>query len=194
MRRNRLAPMNGHRQDRAMEPPEMVSAGELVLKRWEPTWAEEAARAIQESLPDLQPFMPWAHDDYDVEAARSYVELSTSNWADGTAFNYAIFTAVGELVGSSGLMTRMGPETLEIGYWVHSAHTGRGYATGAVTALTLVALALPGIDRVAIRHDVANVASGAVAAKAGFTEVERVRREPEAPGETGVDVIWERRR
>ncbi|PWU44242.1 N-acetyltransferase [Micromonospora globispora] len=177
-----------------MEPPEVVNAGELVLKRWEPAWAEEAAGAIQESLPELQPFMPWAHDGYDVEAARSYVELSANNWAEGTAFNYALFTAAGELVGSSGLMTRMGPGTLEIGYWIHSGHTGRGYATAAVTALTRVALALPGIDRVAIRHDVANVASGAVAAKAGFTEVERARREPEAPGETGVDVVWERRR
>jgi ribosomal-protein-serine acetyltransferase len=35
---------------------------------------------------------------------------------------------------------------------------------------------------------------GAVAAKAGCTEVERVNREPEAPGGTGVDLVWERRR
>lgn len=61
-----------------------------------------------------------------------------------------------------------------------------------MTALTRVALTLPGIDRVAIRRDVANAASGAVAAKAGFTEVRRVHREPQAPGETGVDVVWER--
>ncbi|HEX2773813.1 MAG TPA: GNAT family N-acetyltransferase [Micromonosporaceae bacterium] len=177
-----------------MEPPEMINAGEVVLKRWEPAWADEAARAVRESLPELQPFMPWAHNEYDVDASRSFIETSVNQWAEGTAFNYAVFTTAGELVGSSGLMTRMGPGTLEIGYWIHSAHTGRGYASGAVAALTRVALTLPGIDRVAIKHDVANPASGAVAAKAGFTEVERVEREPEAPGETGVDVVWERRR
>jgi len=55
------------------------------------------------------------------------------------------------------------------------------------------ALALPGIDRVAIRHDAANAASAAVAARAGFVEVRRVDREPQAPGETGTDVISERR-
>lgn len=172
----------------------MINAGELVLKRWEPVWAEEAARAVRDSLPELKPFMSWAHDGYDVEASRSFIEMSADQWAEGTAFNYAIFTAVGELVGSCGLMTRMGPGTLEIGYWIHTVHTGRGYATGAVAALTRVAMTLPGVDRVAIKHDVANPASGAVAAKAGFAEVERVEREPQAPGEIGVDVVWERRR
>ena len=176
-----------------MELPETISAGELVLKRWEPAYAEQAAKAVRESLPQLKPFMPWAHDGYEVEESRSFIELSARQWAEGTAFNYAVLTAAGTLVGSCGLMTRMGPDTLEIGYWIHSGHTGRGYATAAVTAVTRVALAMPGVDRVAIRHDVANPASGAVAAKAGFTEVERRQRKPEAPGETGVDVIWERR-
>jgi ribosomal-protein-serine acetyltransferase len=55
-----------------------------------------------------------------------------------------------------------------------------------------VALGLPGIDRVAIRHDAANAASAAVATKARFTEVKRTDREPEAPGETGTDIIRER--
>jgi ribosomal-protein-serine acetyltransferase len=175
-----------------MEPPEIIDAGELELKRWEPTYAAAAAKAVRESLPQLQPFMPWAHDAYDVEAAQSFVEMSANEWAEGTAFNYAVFTAAGELVGSCGLMTRMGTGMLEIGYWISSGHTGRGYATAAVTELTRVALALPGVERVVIRHDAANPASGAVAAKAGFKEVERRHRDPEAPGETGVDVVWVR--
>jgi RimJ/RimL family protein N-acetyltransferase len=176
-----------------MEPPEIIDAGELVLKRWRPAYAAAAAKAVRESLPQLQPFMPWAHDAYDVDAAQLFVETSASEWAEGIAFNYAVFTVDGELVGSCGLMTRMGPGTLEIGYWIHSRHSGQGYATAAVTALTRVALALPGVYRVAIRHDVANPASGAVAAKAGFKEIERLHRDPEAPGETGVDVVWELR-
>ena len=53
---------------------------------------------------------------------------------------------------------------------------------------------MPGIERVVIRHDVANPASGAVAAKAGFTEVDRVPHERTAPGESGEYLIWERRR
>jgi RimJ/RimL family protein N-acetyltransferase len=176
-----------------MEPPEMINAGELVLKRWEPAWANEATAAIRESLPELKTFLPWATDAYDVEASRTFIETSVTNWGEGTTFNYAIFTAVGDLAGGIGLMTRMGPGVLEIGYWMRTPYTGRGYMTAAVDALTRVALVLPGVERVAIRHDVANAASAAVAAKAGFVEVSRVDREPEAPGETGTDVVRERR-
>jgi RimJ/RimL family protein N-acetyltransferase len=65
--------------------------------------------------------------------------------------------------------------------------------TAAVLALTRVALALPGITRVAIRHDAANPASAKVAVKAGFAEVSRAAKEAQAPGETGTEVLRERR-
>ena len=171
----------------------MINAGELVLKRWEPEWAEEAERAVRESLAELKPFMPWATDAYTVDDARAFLTDSHDNWDKGEAFNYAIFTADGDLIGSIGLMTRMGPGVLEIGYWLRTAYTGRGFMTAAVRALARVALTLPGVERVAIRHDVANGASGAVAAKAGFAEVERVPSEVTAPGESGVDAIRELR-
>jgi ribosomal-protein-serine acetyltransferase len=177
----------------AMEPPEMINAGELVLKRWEPQWADEAATAVRESLPELKPFLPWAHDDYDAGMSRAFITMSQEKWADGTEFNYAIFTTRGDLVGSIGLMTRMGPGVLEIGYWLRTPYTGRGYMTTAVNALSGVAFTLPGVERATIRHDATNAASAAVAAKAGFTEVERIDREPQAPGETGTDIIRERR-
>ncbi|GAA4600928.1 GNAT family N-acetyltransferase [Actinoplanes octamycinicus] len=171
----------------------MINAGELVLKRWEPEWAAEAAAAVQESLPELKPFLPWAKDGYGLAESLSFIQMSVDNWAAGTEFNYAIFTTVGDLVGSIGLMTRMGPGTLEIGYWMRTPWAGRGYMTAAVSVLTRVALTLPGVERVAIRYDAANKASAAVAAKAGFVEVDHVERIPEAPGETPVLVTAERR-
>jgi ribosomal-protein-serine acetyltransferase len=82
---------------------------------------------------------------------------------------------------------------LEIGYWVHRDHTGRGLATDASAALCAAAFALPGIDRVVIRHDAANAASAAVPRKLGFTEVSRgpVEDEGRAPGESGISVMWQ---
>lgn len=176
-----------------MEPPATIEAGDVVLRRWEPGFAEAAADAVRASLPELIPFMPWATADYDVEKSREYITMTEEQWKNGTGFDYAVFTRSSDLVGSSGLMTRMGPGTLEIGYWIHSAHTGRGYATRAASELARIGLAMPGIERVVIRHDVANPASAAVAAKAGFTEVDRVPHERAAPGEAGVYLIWERR-
>lgn len=171
----------------------MIDAGLVVLKRWDPAMADEATAAVRESLPELAPFLSWATDAYDVAATRTFIESSAANWAEGTEFNYAIFTTAGDLAGGIGLMTRMGPDVLEIGYWTRTAHAGRGYMTAAVEAISRVALTRPGIERVAIRHDVTNGASAAVATKAGFAETGRIEKEPEAPGETGTDVIRERR-
>src|SRR4051794_21377091 len=117
-----------------MEPPEMINAGELVLKRWEPEWAGEATAAVRDSLPELTAYMPWARDTYGVADSRAFIERSVKNWSDGTEFNYAVFTTIGELVGAIGLMTRMGPGVLEIGYWTRTAYAGRGYMTTAVNA------------------------------------------------------------
>jgi RimJ/RimL family protein N-acetyltransferase len=87
--------------------------------------------------------MPWAHEGYDIEDARGFLKVAVDDWESGAAFNYAIFTAIGELVGAGSMMTRMGPGVLEIGYWIHSAHTGRGYATAAARALASLALTKP---------------------------------------------------
>jgi ribosomal-protein-serine acetyltransferase len=70
-------------------------------------------------------------------------------------------------------MRRIGPGGLEIGYWLHAASTGRGLATAAVAALVGQAFALPDIERVEIVHDQANIASGAIPRRLGFTEIQR---------------------
>jgi RimJ/RimL family protein N-acetyltransferase len=176
-----------------MEPPEMINAGDLVLKRWEPAWAAAATEVVRESLPELSPFLPWATAAYDEAASRTWIGSAVEHWDKGEEYHYAIFTAVGELAGGIGMMTRMGPGVIELGYWMRTRFAGRGHMTAAVGALTRVALTLPGIERVAIRHDAANGASAAVAVRAGFVETERVARDREAPGETGTQVIHERR-
>ncbi|MDG4826909.1 GNAT family N-acetyltransferase [Asanoa sp. WMMD1127] len=174
-------------------PPEVIDAGPVTLRRWSAEFAAAGTAAVRESLPELKPFLPWATDAYDEAATRGFIKTSLDKWAEGTEFNYAIMDAAGEVIGGLGLMSRMGPGVLEVGYWMRTAYAGRGHMTAAVRAASAVALTLPGIERVAIRHDVANGASGAVATKAGFVEVARVPSEPEAPGETGTDVIRERR-
>ncbi|NMO56122.1 GNAT family N-acetyltransferase [Actinoplanes sp. TBRC 11911] len=177
-----------------MEPPEVINGDGLVLRRWEPVWAAEAAAAVRESLPELMQYMPWASEAYDEEASRAFLETSSKNWAEGTEFNYGIFDDDGQLVGSVGLMTRMGPGIMEVGYWMRSAYAGRGYMTAAVREITRVALTLPEIERVAIRFDASNAGSAAVARKNGFAEVRRIEREPQAPGETGTDIVTELRK
>ena len=175
-----------------METPETIDAGPIMLQRWSVDRAEDLNDAISESLTELMPFLFWLTADYDVDAAQAYIERSHSEWDNGESFNYAILTRELAVVGSCGLMSRQGPGVLEIGYWVHSAHTGKGYATAAVLALTKVGLVRPGIDRIEIHHDVDNPASGRVAAKAGFHEVGKIEKEKKAPSDSGTHLRWAR--
>jgi RimJ/RimL family protein N-acetyltransferase len=91
-----------------------------------------------------------------------------------------------------GLHRRIGPRAIEIGYWTHVAHAGRGYMTAAAKAITDVAEALDNVDRVEIHTDEANVRSAAIPPKLGY-RLDRVdTRRPEAPAESGRLQIWVR--
>lgn len=174
-------------------PAEQLRAGELTLRRWDASRIDELDDAINASLPELSRFMPWASEEHSREDTLDYVVRSVAEWDRGENWNYAILTPQDQVIGSSGLMTRMGPGVLEIGYWVHSAHAGRGYATAAAIALADEGLRQTCIERVVIKNDVANEASGRVAAKAGFVRIGEEEVEAKAAAETGVHVLWERR-
>jgi ribosomal-protein-serine acetyltransferase len=170
-------------------PAEVLSYGQVILRRWRAADADLVWRLVSGSLEHLRPWMPWAAR-YDAESSADYTRRCEADWASGAAFNYAITTG-GEAVGSCGLMARTGPGGLEIGYWVHQDHTRRGVASDAAAALSAAAFGLPGIDRVEILHDEANIASAGIPRRLGFTEIERRRSADEsAPGETGISVVW----
>jgi RimJ/RimL family protein N-acetyltransferase len=170
------------------EPDEVISRGPVTLRRYREDDLEALFAAVTESLDHLRPWAPWAVG-YTRQSAAEFLAKSARDWADGTEFNYAITTG-GTLAGGCGLMARIGPGGLEIGYWVHRACTRRGLATAAASALTEQAFRLPGVDRVEIVHDELNVASGGVPRKLGFTEVGRRPIEPRPAKGTGVGVVW----
>jgi len=134
--------------------------------------------------------MPWATDAYGLADARDHLERCETDWAGGTAFQYLILDS-GTPAGSAGLMARIGPGGLEIGYWIHPQHIGRGVATAAAAVLTEAAFALPGIDHVEIEHDVLNLASERVPTKLGYCHVQtrRSRFEPD-PADSGTSKVW----
>jgi ribosomal-protein-serine acetyltransferase len=173
--------------------PEAIDAGPITLLRSTVERAVDLDQAINESLPELIPFMPWATADHDLAVTISYLVHSRSEWDNGENFKYAMLTPNGGLVGACGLLSRRGVDVYEIGYWVHSAHAGKGYATHAAVALANTGLGQPGISRAEIHHDVDNPASGRVAAKAGFHEVRPILVRKKAPDSSGIHRVWIRR-
>lgn len=162
----------------------------MKLRKLSDADAPELLRVVTESLAHLKPWMSWATDDYDASSATGFLASSAKGWADGRLFNHAI-TVDGAIVGIAGA-DRAG-DLVEIGYWLHPAHTGRGLATAAAAELVEFAFALDGVRRVQIWHDEANIASSGVPRRLGFTEIDRRTppREPAFGSEAGVDVVWE---
>ncbi|MFF3558548.1 GNAT family N-acetyltransferase [Streptomyces sp. NPDC002574] len=172
------------------EPAERLRFDRVELRRWRMTDLDALDRVTTEALDTLLPWMVWAAAHSRQEVA-DFLARTHDDWETGQAYGYAI-TSGGAVIGSCGLHRRIGAGGLEIGYWIHPRWTGQGLVTMAAAALADQGFRLPGIDRLEIHHDAANVASGAVPLRLGFTEVKRFRVPdgPAAPGEVGIDVVW----
>jgi ribosomal-protein-serine acetyltransferase len=169
-------------------PDELIEDGPVILRRYRMDDLDAIFAAVTDSAGHLRRWLPWA-ENYSRESAEEFLASSIQGWDDGTVFNYGIRTE-GVLAGGIGLMARIGPGGLEIGYWVHRAYTGRGLATVASAALVDQAFRLPGVNRVEIVHDELNTASGAVPRKLGFTEVERRPLDQPPLEGSGTGVVW----
>jgi RimJ/RimL family protein N-acetyltransferase len=129
-----------------------------------------------------------------VEAQTAHVHKVDVGWETGTDYVYLLRAPGGpaSVLGMIGLHRRVGPRAIEIGYWTHVAHAGRGYMTAAVTAVTEAAAALDDVDRVEIHTDEANLRSAAIPRRLGY-RLDRVdTRRPEALAESGRLQIWVR--
>ncbi|HEY1625762.1 MAG TPA: GNAT family N-acetyltransferase [Streptosporangiaceae bacterium] len=154
-------------------PPELIECGILTLRRWTLADVDALYRAVDESMDQLSPWMPWA-PGYTRESAAGFIGTAATDWAEGTSYSYAM-VAAGVIAGGTGLRSQADTGRMEIGYWVRQAYTRRGLASAATVALTEQAFLLPGINRVEIHHHPGNLASAGVPRKLGFTRAPEER-------------------
>jgi RimJ/RimL family protein N-acetyltransferase len=151
---------------------ETVRTERLILRPYRPDDVDAVHRACQD--PGIQQWISQLPVPYRLEDARVFVEeVAPKERSDRTGLSVAV-EADGELVGSSGIYLRPGRLGPEIGYWIAPWGRGRGYAAEAAHALAEWGLGL-GAPRVHLYADIRNVASQAVARRAGFTEEGVVR-------------------
>lgn len=168
-------------------PPRRIHTERLVLRAYEAADAPLFKDAIDSSLEHLRAFMEfaWAAPE-PLDAAEKRIEEVRRNFEQGQGWTYAILPPDGsELIGGAGLHRRVGPEALEIGYWLRASRVGSGFATEASAALTRVAFECCGVVRTELHIDPANTASLAVPVRLGYTHDATLRRRlpPVRPGE-----------
>jgi RimJ/RimL family protein N-acetyltransferase len=162
-------------------PYRLVTA-RLELRCWDPREAPQLKTAIDGSLEHLQAWMPWAHEEPSapaevVERLRGF----RAAFDRDEDYIYGVWQGR-EVVGGAGLHRRVGPEALEIGYWIHVDRTRRGLGAEAASALTRAAFELLQTERVEIHVDPRNTPSLGVPRKLGYTEEATLRgRLPPCP-------------
>lgn len=174
-------------------PAELLRDGDdLSLRRWRAGEAPVVHRVVSDSIEHLAPWMSWVANGYTEQEAVRFVESSRAKWDKAESFDYAISLPEAGPIGCCSLMNRIGGEGLEIGYWLSESYCGYGYMTRAAAALVHEAFRM-GAGWVEIVHDSANVRSGAVPRRLGFTVVEqRPAPQPWTSGQEGTRIVWRR--
>lgn len=146
----------------------LIEAGNgVVLRLFQPEDAEPMFALIDRNRKHLSQYgEPTARKYPDVSSVLESImsppdeKMRFGVWVDGT------------LVGSVNLKSRS--RTIgEIGYWLASEYTGKGYATCAVQALRNYAFRSLGFESIGAEVHKDNLASQRVLERAGFTNMGR---------------------
>ena len=126
--------------------------------------------AVLESQVELKPWMPWAvtvasEEEYEIRVREGQIKYLARE-----DFWLLIFLKGSQtLIGCSGLHNaNWQVPSFEIGYWLHTAHTERGYITEAVNGICQFAFTHLAAQRLLIRCDSENERSAAAARRCGF--------------------------
>lgn len=175
-------------------PAYSIRTERLLVRCFAPADAPALKAAIDSSLEQLLPWLPWAREEpQSVEAKAEALRVFRARFDLDRDWNYGLFTPdERELVGGIGLHVRGGArEARELGYWISRARGGQGLATEAVAALVRVGFEVERLERVEIHCDEENARSAAIPRKLGFRHDGTLReRSARGDGSRGGRMIW----
>ncbi len=150
-----------------MSPLPVDLGDDALLRRLTLDDLGEIWALVQAERDRIGVWMPWVEGTRTLEDQRRWLEgvLADARSADGLG----IFVD-GAYAGGIGLMIDAFGVVGEVGYWIGSAHEGRGFVTRATRALIDVGFGERGLHRITIRAGVDNVRSRAIPERLGFTE------------------------
>ena len=147
-----------------------IETERLVIRCWDPRDVSLLQEAIDTSRDHLRPWMPWVHAEPEQPAIKvERLRRFKTDFDLGADFVYGIFSRDEKrVIGGTGLHTRQGPKTREIGYWIRFDSINQGFATESTAALTRIAFEVNHVPRVEIRCNAENAASAAIPRKLSF--------------------------
>jgi ribosomal-protein-serine acetyltransferase len=139
----------------------MLADGKVRLRTPVAVDASALAAAVQASLDQLLPWMPWASANYDEAAARLWIGGRESH-------PFVMIDTDGDIVGACSLdVVDVINRRANLGYWVRTDRCGQGIATAATALLATYGFETVGLQRLEIIMSVHNEGSRRVAERAG---------------------------
>ena len=150
--------------------PERLETDRLVLRPPTEADQEELLEAVTASFSELNEFLDWAKAPYGPDKAAKWIEDSARGRAGETIYGVVLaLKPTGRIVGTGSLKAPdWNVPKFEVGYWLHTGFTRRGYATEAARELTRYAFEDLDAKRVWLDIDDRNEGSKAIAERLGF--------------------------
>lgn len=169
-----------------------IETNRLIIRCYQMEDAPMLSDAITRSLDHLRPWMPWAKSQPTPESTIKLLKLFHETFYLGQDYFFGIFNKTEtELIGSTGLHTRIGAHAREIGYWINVAHTRQGYAKETVTALIKIGFTIEKLERIEIRCDPNNIISQKIPKALGFKNIATIKNnETDVNGQPRDTMIW----
>lgn len=152
------------------EVAEELETERLILRMPKPGDGTVVNAAITSSLDELKPWLPFALEEPSVEDTEINTREAYAKFIKRENLRYLIFIKEnGEFVGNTGFHNiDWNVPKVEIGYWIDTKHSGKGYMREAVEKLTHFATDDLGCRRVEIQCESENHKSRAIPEKIGY--------------------------
>ncbi|WP_175639165.1 GNAT family N-acetyltransferase [Metabacillus schmidteae] len=154
-----------------IEFPSEFYTDRLLIRMPKPGDGKAVYDAIQASIDELKPWMPFAQKEQSEQETEINIRNAYVRFINREDLRLLIFLKdTGEFIASSGLhRINWDVPKFEIGYWIDTRYSGKGYITEAVQGISNFAFNELKARRIEIRCDSKNEKSRRIPERLGFT-------------------------
>ena len=150
--------------------PDEFETERLIIRTPRPGDGKAVYNSITASITELKPWMPFAQKEQSETDVESNIRESYIKFLKRDDLRLLVFLKeTGEFIASSGLhRIDWSIPKFEIGYWIDTRYSGKGYMTEAVQGIVGFAEKELKARRIEIRCDSRNLKSRAIPERLGF--------------------------
>ncbi|WP_182200589.1 GNAT family N-acetyltransferase [Paraliobacillus salinarum] len=152
--------------------PSEFETERLIIRSPRPGDGKDVYQAIRASKEQLKQWLPFAQKDQTEEETEVNIREAYINFIKREDLRLLVFAKeTGAFIASSGLhRINWDVPRFEIGYWIDTRYSGKGYMTEAVRGICDFAFYELGANRIEICCDEQNIKSRAIPERLGFKQ------------------------